>query len=320
MGEKICGIIGDDETYLRRLMGAMNSYENFAFRIQIYTDIEALYKYLENHSMDILVADKRMEIAKKGMQAIGRVIWLTDEPGDDENGIYKYQAVGQVINRIIALSGNLCAGGSVRFIGVYSPVCGCGKTCLSLALAKFYGKNKKTLYMNFEQFSGLIRELPPNSQDLSDVAYMYRSGEQALLQCLDSAIIRGEFFDYIAPVECVSDIEFITTSQWLDMVSFIGNSQGYDIVVIDGGNAIKEPWQLVQLCSLIYMPQRQDLMAKNKVRAFEKYLIAIGKEALLERVVAVELEPEEIGGNGSMIAALEGTRLWQKVGQIANGR
>lgn len=320
MGEKVCAIIGDDELYLRRLMNAMNACGEFCYRTMIYTDVAALNRYLENHGMDVLIADGNIDTANINTQRAGCFIQLCEEEQEPEGCIYKYQAAGQVIRKISCMAGPVMGGGTAKLIGVYSPVCGCGKTCFSLVLAKLYGQSKKTLYINLEQFSGLLAELPPTDKDMSDVAYMYRLGEQEALKCLDKAIVCREAFDYIAPVECASDIEFITTSQWLDMIRFIGDGRGYDIVVIDVGNAIKEPWQFTQACNTIYMPQRKDSLSQNKVRAFEKYLIEMGKEQLLERVVPFVVEPEEIDIGSSLLDALENTMLWQKAGRILNGQ
>ncbi|MGN0481362.1 MAG: hypothetical protein ACI4EV_07305 [Lachnospiraceae bacterium] len=311
MSEKICGIVGSDEIYMRRLMSAMNSNDGFMLRTQIFTDVDALHRYIEEHSIDILVVDDGINIGKIPVNSI---IYLVGEKSCEKNQIYKFQSVNNIIKQIMEISGE--GSGEVsdlNIIGIYSPAESNEKTLTALLVARFYGREHKTLYINFEEFSGLINELPPHNYDLSDVAYMYRDSRNILEQKLAQIIVKDIYFDYIAAVECPTDISFISTWQWLEIVKFVAEKCNYDYVVIDAGSLMQNPWQIIQACSVVYVPVNNNLILQNKIKAFEKYLILIGKENLMNKIKYIELPVTFLKEGESIMKQLDGTEISERV-------
>lgn len=318
MSEKICGIVGNDETYMRRLMSAMNSNDELMLRTQIFTDMDALHRYIGEHSVDVLIVDGGVE---PGKITAGTIIYLVEEESREDNRIYKFQSVNHIIRQIMEITGGTGRSSSgCNIIGIYSPAGSNEKTLTALATARFYGKDYKTLYINFEEFSGLLKELPPHNYDLSDVAYMYRDRQSMLEQKLSEIIVKGMYFDYIASVECPTDISFISTWQWLEIVQFVARKCDYEYVVIDAGSLMLNPWQIIQTCKVVYVPVNDNVISQNKVKAFEKYLILIGKENLMNKIKYIELPETFLDSEGSIIRQLEGTQINEKVVQELSDR
>lgn len=318
MSEKVCGIVGTDETYLRRLMSAMNSNQELMLRTQMFTDVEVLYRYQEEHYLDVLIVDSNVKLKKLDIDTI---IYLTEEVSADVDKIYKFQSVNAMIKQIMAISGEkkaVCTDMSI--IGIYSPVCDKNKLLTALSVARLYGRNKKTLYVNFEEFSGLTKELPAQSQDLSDVAYMYRDRVELVEQKLSEIVVKGMYFDYVAPVQCPTDISFVSTWQWLEIAKCVAKKGNYEVLVIDAGNLMQNPWQIIQLCNVVYMPKGQDVIIQNKIKAFERYLILIGKEILMQKLCYLDLPGLELSEDTGLIEQLIHSDLYEKVVVAVNER
>lgn len=313
MGEKICGIIGYDEIYMKRLVSAMNSNEELMLRTLNFTDLEALKRYLGEHTMDVLIVDGDYDI--EGLE-VNFQIFLTEDISDNPNKIYKFQSVNSIIKQIIQVLGREEHEAlAVKIVGVFSPVCSDSKTLTALSVAKYYGKDYRTLYINFDEFSGLTKELPPQSCDLSDVAYWYRENKSRLEGKLSEAVVKGLFFDYIAAVECPSDISFISTWQWLEIVRFVAEKCDYEIVIIDAGNLMQNPWQIIQLCNKVLIPLGKSIISDYKIKDFEKYLILIGKENLMRKIKYLEYQEVNLKQEDSILSQLENTRLYERAVQ-----
>ncbi len=316
MSDRICGLLGQEEGYLRRLAGAINGSEELFFRVMTFTDREALENYLETHSMELLIVDGAYYDDRVAYKNIAKLLYLTEEKPAGSEQIYKYQSAEDIIRDIgKAINAGRSNAGRLRCYGVYSPVGGCGKTIFSLALAKSLGRNHRVLYVNFQEFAGLGGMLPKVSGNLSDCVYQYITEAEALKSILEDVIVKGTYFDYIPEVECAGDISYTGELDWMKMVESLGQWGGYDYVVTDVGQVVKAPWQFLQLCDRVYMPNREDRMAELKMEAFNDYIRKLGKETLLEKITYVKLRNEDLNTDG-ILDNLEGTYVWKQAESV----
>lgn len=90
-----------------------------------------------------------------------------------------------VMNCYMEESGNvrrMATGNRMKIIGNYSPIGRCMQTTFALSMGQILSKKHKTLYLNFESYSGfgylLNREF---ASDLTDVLYYFNCEKKSCL-------------------------------------------------------------------------------------------------------------------------------------------
>ena len=181
-------------------------------------------------------------------------------------------------------------------IGIYSPVNVMPKTEFALNIAKVLSEKYKVLYINFEEFSGLD-EILVSTDDitLSDALYYYRQQRDNASEKIMGTIRSVDGIDYIAPVMCAEDISYVESEQLVSFVECVGKNKGYEVIILDLSSAVKQPWRLMECCSTIYMPVRNDYLSERKILEFETYFYGIGMSKMLDRIEKVRLPECESG-------------------------
>lgn len=64
----------------------------------------------------------------------------------------------------------------------------------------------------------------------------------------------------------------------------IGSSDAYESLVIDLGDALRDPLPVLRLCRRIYMPTRDDTVSKVRLREFQRMLSERREEELGGRI------------------------------------
>ena len=110
-----------------------------------------------------------------------------------------YQAViGSYVEKEGEIPQRIVTGRQMKIIGNYSPVGRCLQTTFALSMGQILAKKHKTLYLNFEAYSGfgylLNREFP---MDITDVLYYFRCEKDRLSYRLEGMIQTLNGLDYI---------------------------------------------------------------------------------------------------------------------------
>lgn len=177
------------------------------------------------------------------------------------------------------------------------------------------------LYVNLEDCSGLEKLFgEEHKAGLSDLLYFYGQGNYSWVR-LSSVIYSWGDLDYIPPVRYPEDLCQITAEEMADLLTRIARESAYDIVVVDLGQFGKKAAPVLEVCSTVYMPVKDDCMSVAKVEEFEEYLIRSGHEALKERIQKIKLPyHSSFGRKENYLEQL----LWGELGdytrQLLNGR
>lgn len=298
--KNICAIFDVDEQYAAKLMDAMNSVKGILYRTIMFTNREALEAYLEKETLQLLVLGEEVDIECDVRKLADKVILLRENAYDCQNGdvvsVYKYQPAGKLIAEIIGNDEKdvIAVSTDRQIVGVYSPIHYTGKTSFSLALAKAYARNgARTFYLNLEEFSGLSEILPDNGGgNLSDALYYYRSKREHFADEFQKLVCSVEDILYIPPVKCAEDIFSLSSREWMDFILNIAGTGLFDVLVLDADNALGEPWNILEICTRIIMPVREDYISKQKVSDFEACMNAMGKDSIC-RMAEKMLLPRE---------------------------
>lgn len=200
---------------------------------------------------------------------------------EDTRCISKYQSPEIVVQEIL----NVIADGSgwkgcpeatdtaVKLIGIYSPVKRCLQTSFALSLGQLLAKEHKTMYLNFEMYSGLGELLRREYQtDMLDVMYYFQSAREKLALRLPSVIQNAGGLDYIPPMQYSLGIKEVPGEQWLALCRNIAAIGEYEYMILDLDDGIDGLFDLLKSCQKIYTITKEDPFAQSKLRQYERML------------------------------------------------
>ena len=149
--------------------------------------------------------------------------------------------------------------------GVYSPLGRCLKTSFALTLGQVLAREKAVLYLNLEEYSGFGRLMGKEyDHNLSDLLYYVRQGSQNLIHRMNGMIQTVNNLDYIPPVQTPADIRGTAWEDWEQLIREIVRDSSYEILILDIGSGIDGTFQMLDLCSQIYMPVLADSISVCK--------------------------------------------------------
>lgn len=95
--------------------------------------------------------------------------------------------------------------------------------------------------------------------------------------------------DYVPPVRYPEDLADTDAGQVEGLIETIAGEGGYENVILDIGSHGKFVYGLMKLCSVIYMPVKEDSVSLAKLEEFERYLDVSGNGALREKIKKLKL-------------------------------
>lgn len=295
--DKICCILDLDEKYAVRVGACFNSRHVFPFMMQAFSSVDEYISCAMANEVVLLLVDDAMYDAVRSVPA-GQIIRLCEQPmlfeGSAEPGVAKFQAGDNIIRDVLCLyKGQISAAcrtknnQGTKVVCVYSPNGFCGKTTLAMALSHIKGQDRRTLYLNLEEFSAF--DMPDSAGNLSDALYYYRTGDSRKAAKLLSVISHGNGFDYIAPAVCARDIPDMDGDMLAAFIDELAALGEYELVVVDIGSLVKEPWKLLENADTILYPAPDGEHRIRRQKEFEKYMYLAGYEAVMERCQSVDI-------------------------------
>lgn len=295
MKKKTFVICDRDADYVDRFSRYLEQREEHPFAVYSFTEPELLADYLSEARPDILLLDEELASEELWQLAGERCrvrLQLTETPGTGETPmvVYRYQSAERILRQAMAGYERTMAPSEqaealrAEIYGVYSPVKRCYKTTFSLILGQLLAEHRPTLYLNFEDCAGLAALCRENSaENLSDVLYYYRVEQPGHLKLYSVVQSMGKL-SYIPPVVCPGDIREAAPQELVKVVTAIGARDEYSFLVLDLGDALRDPLPLLQLCKRIYMPLREDAVSRARVAAFADQIKGSGNGELLRRI------------------------------------
>lgn len=303
--DKICVIYDEDEVYAKRLMGILTESNMISAAVWLFTDKEKLMENIVKNGHDIefviIGQDKDINDIKEIFDK--KIIVLVEEDltqdyqiiSENVTALYKYQSCYELVKKIMICVGynNSNDYSNVKLIGVYSLDLDEQKTLFSLNMAKAYAVNKRVLYINLDEFSGLKQLLPDTSgMTLSDALYYYRLNKENVGERILAGISTKNGVDYLPPVINAEDITYIDTGQIMGFIQKLAKAGRYDVVVLDISQAIKQQWRMICECSKIYMITNGSYLSEKRMQDFELYFIQAGMENVLKSIQTVKLQKD----------------------------
>lgn len=299
MTHKIMAICDTEEGYAFRMAEYLLEKVKLPYTLHLFTAVEELEKFAGREEIEILLIAEsawrlikeeyirtqvaQMFILREGGEAEQTLIPQESSGAarEDMRCISKYQSPELVVREML----NVIADGggwkgwpeatdtAAKMIGIYSPVKRCLQTSFALSLGQLLAKEHKTMYLNFEMYSGLGELLRREYQsDMLDVMYYFQSAREKLALRLPTIIQNAGGLDYIPPMQYSLGIREVPGEQWLALCRDIAAIGEYEYIILDLDDGIDGLFELLKNCQKIYTITREDAFAKAKLRQYERML------------------------------------------------
>lgn len=285
MNKKILAIFDGEESYAYRLMDFIGEKMNLPFEIYVFTNEDRFYSCSKIKDIECLLISENVYKREVEALQIPHIIILS-ESGKNLNKtlhhINKYQSSENILHEIMEYYTDRSESVPVilrtglkrmRIIGIYTPIGRCLQTTFSLTLGQMLAKKYKTLYLNFEAYSGFGRMLNKHYEnDLSDLMYYFECAREKLSYRLESMVETVNGLDFIPPAEIYQNLAGIRGNQWIDLFQEIEKTSEYEYLILDLSDIVTDLWDMLRHCERIYTISRDDGLAMAKIDQYEKAL------------------------------------------------
>lgn len=300
----ICVIYDSDENYAKRLMSVINDDNDIPYNAQVFTKEHELDKYLQEKEADMLMICEGAygyNAYRTGNKTV--VLCEEEREADEINsreekglvGICKYQPSYQLLQSVMRYEkkDRVQKRGSLKVTGVYG-FNNTARMMLSLAVARLMSEHGNTLFINFETFYGFKGILKgEENENLSDALYAFRQNHNQFHKNIVNAISHYERLDYIPDASCAEDIDDIKPEEMGTFIQAIGRELGYSNIVIDIGDGIRMPWNMMDCCDEIYMCETGNYIENMRLKNFEKYLLEQGMDNIAATFKKIHVNEDE---------------------------
>ncbi len=292
MKQKILAICDDQPGYADKLAEYISHKKENPYMVYGYQNVDNVDELQKRMGIDILLISQGCEINQILSEQIGRIYWLTPEGGNSENDLLKYQSAENIfkivyeyyIENLLDEPIRIVTSVKTKLIGLYSPVKRCAQTTFGLALGQALAKKKKTLYLNFEGFSGfqyLMSKTFP--KDLSDILYYFQDSKEKFPYKLKTAIEKVNDLDYIPPVLTPQFLQQVSCEEWMDLLGQILKNGEYEYVILDLSDYIQGLFEILRMCHCIYTLETDDIHASAKMAQYEQLIELQNYQDILQK-------------------------------------
>ena len=295
-------ILDREEDFLYGISKYFQERLRKAFDIYSFHKKEALVKFTEDKKKEIQVFLGSVYLSEKEQKQLNvkQAIYFSEgnQIGDEKTpAIYKYQSVEGIMKDFLEICqftkdmGRVAVKGSVRFLGVYSPIGRCGKTSLALVMGQVLAQKQRVIYVNLEEWPGFERIIGGyEGLDISDLIYYIKEGKKELGMYLNGMIITLNQLKILPPVKKAPDIQEAEAKEIEALLKEIVSSGEYDIVLVDFGNQIKSTFQIMEQFEKIFMPVLKDRVSVAKQDQFFEFLKTSEYAELEEKIKICRLK------------------------------
>ncbi len=286
-------VCDQEKDYVERFTALLNERGLVPYQIQGITDVKLLEPFCKENIVDILLVDEDLYEEYQLQLSAKNLFLLTEIAAKESDGcLFKYQPVSAIVKKSLETMEEPQAKptkGRSKLIGVYSPVRGNEKTLFSLALGQILAKEQAVIYLNFSSLTGLSELLEKEQEaDLTDVLYLISQGKKELHHWKDRCVCTINNLDYILPVISPLDMRSSLSNHWLEILEQLQEGGEYQTILVELDESCEAFLPILQSCTTIYMPLREDKLSGAQRRQYEQWLYNIGQSALVKKTVPVK--------------------------------
>lgn len=281
MVKKVMALCDREEKYLYHMADFLEKKDTLPFAVHVFTNVEKLKSFTQKNPVEILLIGENAYEEQIAEYPVSQIFILNEsgnQVGCEIENINKYQSSEEIFSTIMngytwdkeKLPRRLATGNRMKIIGNYTPVGRCLQTTFALSMGQQLARKHKTLYLNFESYSGFGSLLDKKiAADITDVLYFFNCEREKLAYRLESMVENINGLDYIAPVLSYQQLKEVTGEQWIELFREIERASDYEYLILDLSEQINGLFDILRECHRIFTIVREDGFAEAKLRQYE---------------------------------------------------
>jgi cellulose biosynthesis protein BcsQ len=314
-------VIADfDERYLRGLSEYINTNHSSAFMASCFTKIGYFIDYMEGQPpVDVLIISPDFyDISAAYSHIKLRVMLSTGVLSREYPGfqlISKYSTGEKLVCEVVHLYSQLNPfetrlpnhSKNTKFIGVYSPAGGTGKTTIAAALSiQCAEQGMEAFYLNLESIQSTeVFFHSSNKRNLSYVFYYLKEMSSNLSFKMDGIKNTEDGVQYFSSPESPMEYDEINPVELERLIKGIKDMRCYDYVFIDMSNTFDmKNYKILNLCNHILMVTLHEPIALYKSRVMFNELVKLSvsdKNNVSDKIIIVINRYKDKSGEGADI-------------------
>ena len=304
MSGPVLAVFDDSPDYVNRFLEYAGERRDLPFEVHGFTQMDALEKYVASHGSCILLisAEEAFErdeeqtleerVEKLVLKMGERCIYLGERRNSSSTvkHICKYQSANKILDELTAFCREkaFCTedadpAAEADVTGIYLPVYSEAYLEKILLAANNAAEGKRTLFISLRRFSGLERRLGGCiGAGLSDVIYYYKVNKGMMKEAIEREKFRMNAVDVLTCSSNLEDLDEI--EDWPAFLKALAVAGGYQKIILDMGEAMRNLEEAFDMCSGIYIPHLGSEEDEKWMSELKMFFLERGREDLLEKV------------------------------------
>ncbi len=299
MSEKRLVLYHTDPVFLRRFSEYLERKSNLEIRCTVFTEEAPFLKYVREGSASLVIGQEGFDTRPAEERGIPFLVFTDRSEAADERQLPIYRPMDRQISRIRKSwktgEPETVTHAPCRLIGFYSPVHGAGQSVSAILMGLHFAETASALLLNLERYSGLRQILPGSGGGLSDLLYYARVQGDPLEHLEELTEYYGPLA-VIPPVREADDLLEMNSRDWEFLLGQLRTGSGARYILIDVGDGIVHPEEILKCCDRIYVPLREDRLAIAKWEEWREQMERARGEAFLSKLRPYRLPPEPLPG------------------------
>lgn len=297
MGHRIV-LFDVEDVFVKGLCAYLNDRYQAYFESMAFDDADKLLNYLKGNECRMCFVSKAKLDAYQMEQLLGfdiPLVWFCTLR--QEEGIFQFQPVSriakEILDRYLEAYADDCMpqhcqnqNRKADIIGFYSPQRSNWQSMTAIAFGQQLAAKRKTLYLNFEPFSGFSYLLQKKfSHDLSDLLFYLKEDEGKLLLRLQSILEKTGELWYIPPAASFPDIRETGLKTWKTLLYFLMYQTDMEVLILDFSEQVDGLFELLSMCDVICMGSEDHFLWQAKKEEYLHLVQGLKKEDILSKTV-----------------------------------
>lgn len=282
-----------DYAYASKLGNYLSMNNTFPFVVCVCKTKQELIEMSNRENTSIVLISEKEHI-KSDIFKSNEIILLSEKNTQEfENKKYvnKYQNGEKIVKDILSML-SLSEGmksiisrkNKLKVLAFYTPVKRSLSTTMCIAMGQLLGKRTKTLYINFECFSGLKSMLNCDFQkNIGDLLY-YMANHNTGFGVTVSGIVESiEGLDIIPSFDNQLDLIEVKSQTWLKLINNIECETDYEYLLLDLSDSVQGLFDILKIADKVITSVDNDEVAIFKLMKYEECLKVSGFEEVIEK-------------------------------------
>lgn len=294
MKEVGIAICDDEKEYALCLMEYLRS-KGVPYEIEVFFSPERLLENADTGKVALLIIAESELCGNILNRDFPQMLILSESGrclGGEAPVLSKYQSMEIICDSVLRLCleagkregapvpASIRHGNPMKIMGVYSPLSRVLQTTVSIAAGEILSTRYRTLYMNFENFSGLDILLNRHFRgSVSDLLYFNECAREKFSSQMALMVEHLNGLDVLPPMHSFIELRSIRADQWQELFRTIEQVTEYEWLILDLSESTDGLLDILRSCRQVITLTRPDcFISEAKMQQYRSILQDRGYE------------------------------------------